>query len=70
MKHKKFGMVIDLDKCTGCGVCARRLSDWAHCGQGEQSWARRYHSSAMVEVDLPVCGSMRPKAAGGGLGSK
>jgi molybdopterin-containing oxidoreductase family iron-sulfur binding subunit len=21
MKHKKFGMVIDLDKCTGCGSC-------------------------------------------------
>ena len=20
-RHKKFGMVIDLDKCTGCGSC-------------------------------------------------
>jgi molybdopterin-containing oxidoreductase family iron-sulfur binding subunit len=21
MKYKKFGMVIDLDKCVGCGTC-------------------------------------------------
>ncbi len=21
MKHKRFGMVIDLDKCVGCGTC-------------------------------------------------
>ena len=20
-KHKKYGMVVDLDKCTGCGAC-------------------------------------------------